>query len=327
MGLKLDSPLVPSASPLSQDIDKIKQMEDSGAGAVVLWSIFEEQVVHEHEELEYHMEHGRERFAESLDYFPPMQNYRLGLDDYVEHIADAKKAVKMPVIASLNGVSAGGWISYAKRIEEAGADAIELNVYYIPTDPELTAPDVEAVYLAVLEAVKEAVSIPVAMKLSPYFSAPAHTLKTLGERADGLVLFNRFYQPDIDIDELDARAGLELSDSYDGRLPLRWLAIMFGNVNASLAATSGVHTGEDAAKMILAGADVTQMCSALLKNGIRHIETVLSQLVDIGRDKGYDSIDQMRGVMSQKNCAEPAAFERANYMKALTEYRLVGTGE
>jgi dihydroorotate dehydrogenase (fumarate) len=327
MGLTLDSPIVPSASPLSQDIDKIKQMEDSGAGAVVLWSIFEEQVVHDHEELEYHMQHGRERFAESLDYFPPMQNYRLGLDDYVDHVAAAKQAVKMPVIASLNGISAGGWISYAKRIEEAGADAIELNVYYIPTDPELTAPDVEAVYLAVLEAVKDAVSIPVAMKLSPYFSAPAHTLKTLGESADGLVLFNRFYQPDIDIDELDARAGLELSDSYDGRLPLRWIAIMYGHVNASLAATSGVHTGRDAAKMILAGADVVQMCSALLKNGVGHIKTVLSELVDVGKDKGYESIEQMRGVMSQQNCAEPAAFERANYMKALTEYRLVGTGE
>lgn len=327
MGLTLNSPVVPSASPLSHDIDNIKQMEDCGAGAVVLWSIFEEQVVHDEAEMEYHLSHGSERFAESLDYFPPMQDYRLGVDDYVDHIAAAKKAVKMPIIASLNGISAGGWISYAKKMEDAGADAIELNVYYIPADPKLTAPDVESVYLAVLEAVKDAVSIPVAIKLSPYFSATAHTLKTLGDRADALVLFNRFYQPDIDIENLAAKPGLQLSDSYDGRLPLRWIAIMYGQVQASIAATSGIHTGRDAAKMILAGADVTMMASALLKNGIGHIKTVLSELVDVGKDKGYQSIEQMRGVMSQQNFPEPIAFERANYMKALTEYRLVGAGE
>ncbi|MFP4055217.1 MAG: dihydroorotate dehydrogenase-like protein, partial [Phycisphaerae bacterium] len=279
MGLELDSPVVPSASPLSHKIDNLKRMQDSGAGAVVLWSLFEEQVEHDARELEYFLQHGTERFAESLTYYPEEQNFRLGVDDYIDHIAKAKEAVDLPIIASLNGISAGGWISYAKRMEEAGADALELNVYYIPTDPKLTAPDVEAVYLAVLEAVKSSVNIPVAMKLSPYFSAPAHTLQTLGSKADGLVLFNRFYQPDIDVDNLEVKPGLELSDSYDARLPMRWIAIMYGQVEASLAATSGVHTGQDAAKMILAGADVVMMASALLKNGIEHIKTVLSELV------------------------------------------------
>ena len=221
MGLELNSPVVASASPLSQKLDNLKRMQDSGAGAVVLWSLFEEQVEHEARQLEYFLQHGTERFAESITYYPEEQDFRLGMEDYIDYIAKAKAAVDMPIIGSLNGISAGGWISYAKQMQEAGADALELNVYYIPTDPKLTAPDVEAVYLAVLEAVKSGVDIPVAMKLSPYFSAPAHTLATLGSKADGLVLFNRFYQPDIHVEDLEVKPGLELSDSYDARLPMR----------------------------------------------------------------------------------------------------------
>ncbi len=326
MGLELPSPIIPSASPLSQDIDKIKAMADAGAGAVVLWSIFEEQVEHEARELDYYLQHGAERFAESLTYFPPMQDYRLGIDDYVDHITKAKDAVDIPIIGSLNGISAGGWTKYAKRMEDAGADALELNVYYIPTDPKLAAVDVENVYWAVLDAVKSTVDIPVAMKLSPYFSSTANMLTRLDKAgADALVLFNRFYQPDIDVDALEAKPGLKLSRSYDNRLPMRWIAIMFGKLQTSLAATSGIHTAEDVAKMLLAGADVTMMCSALLRNGPDHIATVLDGLKTIMKAKGYDSVDDMRGKLSQQNCAEPAAFERANYMKALTSFTTTGT--
>jgi len=328
MGLALSSPLVPSASPLSRDVGTIRQMEDAGASAVVLWSLFEEQIEHEARELDYYLQYGADRFAESLTYFPQQEDYPLGPEEYLDHVSRAKQAVDLPVIASLNGISAGGWISYARQIQQAGADGIELNVYYIPTDPKLSAETVENVYLDVLKSVKANVSIPVAMKLSPYFSATANMMTKLDEAgADALVLFNRFYQPDIDIENLEVAPHLLLSTSTENRLPLRWVAILYGKVRASLAATTGIHTGEDAAKMILAGADVTMMCSALLKNGVGRLRDVRDALVQIMESKGYESVAQMKGVLSQKSCPEPAAFERANYMKTLNRFGPTATLE
>jgi dihydroorotate dehydrogenase (fumarate) len=328
MGLKLASPLVASASPMMQNTDKVKQLADSGTGAVVLWSLFEEQIEHEARELDYYLEHGAERFAESLSYFPKHEQYSHGAEDYLKHISTLKDAVDIPVIASLNGVSAGGWIEYAKKMQDAGADGLELNVYYIPTSPALTSDRVESVYLAVLEAVKDATTIPVALKLSPYFSATANMLQKLAAGgADALVLFNRFYQPDIDHENLEVKPGLKLSNSYEARLPLRWIAIMHGKVNASLAASTGLHTADDVAKMLLAGADVCMMTSALLRHGPAHAQTVLTGLEQYMESKGYDAVEQMKGVMSQEKCAEPAAFERANYMKALSAISSTSTFE
>ena len=321
MGLKLSNPLVVSASPLSEDIGRIRQMEDCGAAAVVLWSLFEEQIEHEARELDYYLQYGTERFAESLTYFPKPAEFKLGPEAYLDHVAEAKKAVDIPIIASLNGISTGGWISYARKIEQAGADALELNVYYIPTDPKLAGEQVEDVYVSILKTVKASVTIPVAMKLSPYFSSMAGMARRLDEAgADALVLFNRFYQPDIDIENLRVAPRLVLSSSDETRLPLRWIAILFGKVKASLAATSGIHTAEDAAKLIMAGADATMMCSALLKNGVEHLAKVRAELVGIMQSKEYESVSQMKGVLSQQRCAEPAAFERANYMKTLQSF-------
>ena len=328
MGLKLASPLVCSPSPLCKDIDNIRRMEDAGAAAVVLHSLFEEQIEHDAAELEHYLQYGADRFPESLTYFPQPHDYPLGPEEYLRHIARAKKAVKIPVLASLNGVSARGWIRYAHMAEEAGADGIELNVYYIPTNPQYTGDKVEEVYLTVLEAVKGSAKIPVSMKLSPYFSSMANVATRLDQAgANALVLFNRFYQPDIDVDELEVVPNLVLSDSDDSRLPLRWIAILHGKVKASLAATSGIHTARDVAKMIMAGADVTMMTSALLKNGIGHLTTVRKGLEKLMQAKGYDSVSQMKGILSQKSCAEPAAFERANYMKTLSSYGWTATLE
>jgi len=328
MGIPLKNPVVPSASPLSAELDNIKRMEDAGAGAVTLHSLFEEQIESEAEALAYYLERGTDMYREALTYFPPVQDYRREPEEYVEHIRKAKEAVDIPVIASLNGITPGGWISYAKRFEEAGADAVELNVYFLPTSPDVTAETVEQAHLAVLSAVKSAVSIPVAVKLSPYFSATAAMARKL-ERAgaDALVLFNRFYQPDIDPRKLEARPTLELSRSYDGRLPLRWIAILRPHVQCSLAATTGIHTGEDAAKMLLAGADVTMLCSALLARGAGHMANVKAELVRVMERAGYESVSQMKGAMSHANSAEPGAFERANYMKALNSFGWTPTRE
>ncbi|HOF18988.1 MAG TPA: dihydroorotate dehydrogenase-like protein [Phycisphaerae bacterium] len=328
MGMKLSSPLVPAASPLPKDLDSVRRMEDCGASAIVLWSLFEEQIEHEARELEHYYQYGAERFAESLSYFPQAAEFRLGPDEYLEHIARVKRAVDVPVIASLNGVSSAGWIDYATRIQQAGADALEVNVYYIPTDPDLPGEHVEKVYLSVLDTVKSSVSISVAMKLSPFFSSMGSMVRRLSEAgADGLVLFNRFYQPDIDVKELEVRPRLVLSDSDENRLPLRWIAILRGKVRASLAASTGIHTPEDVAKMVLAGADVTQVCSCLLKHGIEHLATLRKGLTQILETKGYDSLEQMKGVLSQQSCPEPAAFERGNYLRALSEFGKTATFE
>jgi dihydroorotate dehydrogenase (fumarate) len=321
LGLHLKNPLVPSASPLSRTLDSMKRLEDAGAAAIVMYSLFEEQIQHEAAELNHYMSYGTESFAEALSYFPEAQEYNLGPDEYVEHLYKAKKALGIPVIGSLNGVSTGGWMKYAKKIEEAGADALELNVYYIPTDPRLSGQAVEELYLDALKAVKQTVRIPVAMKLSPFFSSMANMASRLDAAgADGLVLFNRFYQPDFDIEALDVVPNVSLSSSRSIRLPLRWIAILFGRVKANLAATSGVHTAEDVLKLLMAGADITMLCSTLLQHGPGAIAEILKNLDRWMLEHEYVSVQQMRGSMSQKSAADPSAFERANYMKALTQY-------
>ncbi len=325
LGLALKNPLIPSSSPLSHSVDNMKRLEDGGAAAVVMYSLFEEQIKHEAAELDHYLSFGTESFAESLTYFPNVGEYNLGPDAYVELLRKAKQSLEIPVIASLNGITVGGWINYAAKLEQAGADAIELNVYYIPTDPLLTGAEVENRYLEVLQAVKRAVKIPVAMKLSPFFSSFANMARKFDVAgADGMVLFNRFYQPDIDLTTLDVKPGVTLSTSFAMRVPMRWIAILYGKVKASLAATSGIHTAEDVIKMIMAGADVTMMCSSLLKNGHQHIAQVLQDLDRWMMEHEYVSIQQMKGSMSQKSVIDPSAFERANYMKALNKYQLTG---
>ncbi len=323
MGLQLKNPLVPSASPLSKELGNIKRMEDAGASAVVMYSLFEEQIAHEQRELDHFLTQGTESFQEAISYFPDTADYNLGPEEYLEHIRAAKEATSIPIIGSLNGVSTGGWLEYAKKIEEAGADGLELNVYYIPTNANYKADEIEGIYVDDLRRVKEAVKIPVAMKLSPYFSAMANMAKKLDEAgADALVMFNRFYQPDFDLDELEVVPAVNLSTSSESRLPLRWIAILHGHIKANMAATTGIHTHLDALKMLMAGADVTMMCSALLEKGPQHIATVLNDLQRWMEEKEYVSVAQMKGSMSQRSVAEPAAFERANYMKALNSWKL-----
>jgi dihydroorotate dehydrogenase (fumarate) len=323
LGFSLKNPLVVSPSPLCQDLGSIRQMEDAGAAAVVLHSLFEEQLTLESQELDHFLAHGTDSFAEALSYFPDLGRYNLGPDEYLEHIRKAKAAVKIPIIGSLNGVSTGGWISYAKKIEQAGADALELNVYYIPTDPEMSGAQVEQMYLDLVRDMRASVKIPVAVKLGPYFSALASMARRLDQAgANGLVLFNRFYQPDFDLEKLEVTPNLVLSRSDELRLRLTWVGILYGRVKADLAITGGVHTAEDAIKSMMAGARVAMMTSALLRNGIPHLKTVLSGVADWMEKHEYVSIRQMQGSMSQKSVAEPAAFERANYMKVLSSYAL-----
>ena len=322
LGLRLKNPIVPSASPLSRTLDGIKRLEDAGAAAIVMYSLFEEQIHHEAAELEHYLSYGTQSFAEALSYFPETAEYNLGPEEYIEHIRKAKEAVDIPIIGSLNGISTGGWIQYARKIQDAGADALELNVYYIPTDAKLAGEVVEQRYLDVLKAVKSTVTIPVAMKLSPFFSSMANMAARLDAAGvNGLVLFNRFYQPDLDIDALDVVPNVTLSTSQAVRMPLRWIAVLFGKIKASLAATSGVHSAQDVVKLVMAGADVTQMCSALLLHGPGRITEVLEELDRWLIEHEYVSLKQMRGSMSQKSVADPSAFERANYMKALNRYK------
>ena len=322
LGLKLKNPLVASASPLSYSLDSMRRVEDAGASAIVMYSLFEEQITHEQAELNHYLTRGSETFAEALTYFPQPQSFNLGPEEYIDLIAKAKAALKIPVIGSLNGVTPGGWIKYAKNIEDAGADAVELNVYYIPTDPAVGSADVENRYIEVLKAVKATVRIPVAMKLSPFFSAMANMARRLDEAgANGLVLFNRFYQPDVDLDTLEITPNLNLSNSAEMRLPLRWIAILHGRLKASLAATTGVHTAEDVLKMLMAGADATMLASALLKHGPQRIAEILSNMTRWLEEHEYVSVAQMKGSMSQRSIADPSAFERANYMKVLQAYR------
>ncbi len=322
MGLRLKNPVVPSASPLSASLDNIKRMEDAGAAAIVLHSLFEEQIEFEAEALTHFLQRGTDSFAEALTYFPAVHEYRREPDDYVEHIRQAKETVDIPIIPSLNGISLGGWTGYAKRFEEAGADAVELNVYYIPTNFHLMSYDIEDLYVKLLRDVKRHVTIPVAMKLSPYFSAMPHVASMLdAEGADALVLFNRFYQPDIDIEALEVTPNLQLSTPVEMRLPMRWIAILYGHIDASMALTSGIHSSDGVIKAVMVGADVANVCSVLLKEGLDKISGLLDGLTSWMEEHEYESIEQMKGSMSHRSCPEPAAFERANYMKVLNSYR------
>lgn len=322
MGLKLNNPIVPSASPLMYEVDTIKKLEDAGAAAVVLHSLFEEQITHEALELNYLTTQGSESYAEALSYFPEPEVYHLGPDEYLNHIQKVKETVNIPVIASLNGVTAGGWLEYATKIEEAGADGLELNIYFIPTNPNQLGSEVEELYIQILKFVRSEVKIPLAVKLSPFFSSISNIAHRLDQNgANALVLFNRFYQPDIDLETLEVVPNIFLSTPHAMRLPLRWIAILYGRIKADIAATSGIHNAEDVLKMLMVGASVTMMCSSLLKNGPNHITKVLADLKKWMEEHEYDSIRQMIGSMSHKSVLEPAAFERANYMKVLNSYR------
>ena len=324
LGLELHSPVVASASPLSQDLDGIRRLEDAGASAIVLYSLFEEQLRQEAMELEYHLSAGTESFAESLTYLPMRSEFRTGPEGYLEHIRRSVAATHIPIIASLNGATLGGWTRYAKEIEDAGATAIECNIYSIPTDMETTGAEVEQSYVDILRAVKSAVRIPVAVKLSPFFSNMAHMAKRLEQAgADGLVLFNRFYQPDIDLDELEIRPNVLLSTPQALRLPLTWIGVLYGRIRLSLAATSGIHSAEDVIKLLLVGADVTMQCSALLRHGVKHLRYVEHDLAEGLERHEYESVAQMQGSMSQLRCPDPSAFERAQYMRAVKGYDYV----
>jgi dihydroorotate dehydrogenase (fumarate) len=326
LGLKLRSPLVVSASPMSEDIDNIKRMEDAGAAAVVLYSLFEEQLRQDRLELNHNLQQGTDSFAEALSYFPEPDDFKLGPEEYLKHISAAKKATRIPIIASLNGSSEGGWTDYAKKIQQAGADALELNIYYIPTDMNLTGTEVEMTYLDILKAVKANVTIPVAVKLSPFFSNFANMAKRLDQAgANGLVLFNRFYQPDIELESLEVKPNILLSTPMAMRLPLRWIALLHNRVRASLAATSGIHRASDVLKMLMVGADVTMLCSTIIRHGIPQIAIIERDLESWLIEHEYESVSQLKGSLSQEKCAEPAAFERAQYMKALTGYALPRT--
>jgi dihydroorotate dehydrogenase (fumarate) len=326
LGLELKNPLVASASPLCENIGNIRRMEDAGASAVVLHSLFEEQIDIESTELDRFLTEPAEGYAEATSYFPDMSTYNLGPDGYLEHIRKAKAAVKIPVIASLNGVSLGGWIEYAKKMEQAGADALELNIYYIPVDPEMTGAAVEERYCELVRTVKQSVRIPVAVKLGPYFSSMANMAKRLDAcGADGLVLFNRFYQPDFDLEALEVVPNLILSNSHELLLRLNWIAVLFGNIGADLALTGGVHSAYDVVKSMMAGAKVAMMTSALLRMGISHLDKVATELLVWMDAHEYSSIRQMQGSMSRKTVDQPGRFERANYMKVISSYAMRGS--
>lgn len=318
MGLKLKNPIVASASPLSQSMDHIRRLEDAGVAAIVNYSLFEEEITRERYELDHYLTSGTESFAESLTYFPKSGNDAIGPDEYLEHIYKVKRAINIPIIGSLNAHSDGGWVTYAKQIQQAGADALELNIYFLATDARTTSQEAEDVYLDILKAVKANVTIPVAVKLSPFFSAMTNMAKRLDKAgADALVLFNRFYQPDIDLDNLAVVPNVLLSTPQAMRLPLRWVAILYGQIKTNLAATGGIHSAEDVIKMLLVGADVTMLCSVLLKNGITQAKEILDGVQQWMLEREYVSVTQLRGSMSQKFCVNPEAFERTNYMKAL----------
>ncbi|MBI1342938.1 MAG: dihydroorotate dehydrogenase-like protein [Terrimonas sp.] len=318
MGLSLDSPVVVSACTLSEQTDHIVMMEDNGAGAVVLFSLFEEQIRKEEARYKGVFSETTYTFAEALDYFPDLEDFNVGIDDYLDNIRKAKDRVDMPVIASLNGITNEGWVDYAVMMEQAGADAIEVNIFFIPADISLSSADVELRYLGIIESVKKSVSIPVAVKLNPYFSSMGNmALRMKNAGADALVLFNRFYQPDFDINDLVVKTDMHYSESNEIRLPLLWIALLYGKVNLSLAATTGVQTATEVIKYILAGADVVMTASSLYKNGIPYLQTMNKELRDWMARMGFDNIESFRGNMSQQHIADPTAYERANYIRIL----------
>ena len=320
LGLPLKNPLVPSSSPLMRKVDHIKRMEDAGASAVVLHSLFEEEIRQASQEIDHYLNYGAESFWEALSYFPDV-DLRMGPDSYLDHVRKVKAAVSIPVIGSLNGVSAGGWVDYAKKIQDAGADALELNTYYIAAEPSQTSTDVEQMYLDLVHEIRASIRIPIAIKLSHQFSAfadMAHRLDQAG--VNGLVLFNRFYEPDFDLENLEIVPDVKLSTPYDLRIRLRWIAILHGNIKADLALTGGVHSATDVIKAVMAGARVAMTTSAVLENGIDYVGTILHDLTDWMEEHEYESIQQMHGSMSQRAVAQPAALERANYMRVLRSY-------
>lgn len=322
LGLELKNPLVASASPLSKKIQDAQKLEAAGVGAIVMYSLFEEQIIHESLELDHYLTRGTNSFAEAQTYLPDIGTYNMGPDKYLDHLAAIKAAVKIPVIASLNGVSKGGWTRYARYMQDAGADAIELNMYYLPGDPELSGGDLEDNYVELVAEVNNSINIPLAVKLSPFITAlPNFARRLSAAGADGLVLFNRFYQPDFDLDELEVVQSLELSHSSDLLLPLRWISILYGKVDADLALTSGIHNAEDILKAMMAGARVAMSASMILREGYDRISSILEELQAWMAEHEYDSIRQMQGSMSQQSAAEPAAYERSNYIQILNSYR------
>jgi len=322
MGLELKNPVVASASPLSEKFSNYRRMEDAGAAAVVMFSLFEEQIKHENAAIEHLITSGSESYAESLSYFPEFEDYETGPDEYLNLLRRASEAVDIPVIGSLNGITNEGWVDTARLMQDAGASGIELNPYYIPANLYMDGRDVEQRYLEVLRAVKAAVSIPVAMKLSPFFSATGNMARQFDDAgADALVLFNRFYQPDLDLEEMEVVTDLKLSTPAEIRLPLLWIGVLHGRINASLAASTGVHSPLELIKYLLTGADAVMTTSAMLRYGIEFLTTLVAGLQDWMEAKQYDSVAQLRGSMSQINCLNPGAFERANYIKILENYK------
>ena len=321
LGLKLKNPLVISACPLTGDVDRLQRLEQAGAAAAVLPSLFEEQIEHDAEELTKASEFGTDSYAEALTYFPEWDEYRSGPDEYLELIGKAKKKVGIPIIASLNGSSKGGWVRYAKMTQDAGADALELNIYFVAAELDMTGQEVESRYLELVAAVKQSLSIPLAVKIGPYFSAMGNFGIRLAEAgADGLVLFNRFYQPDINLESMEAEPRLHLSSPYELLVPVRWIAVLHGHVKASLAATGGIHDATGLVKALLAGADVGMVASVLYQKGTQQVGNILAGLQKWMEENEYGSVEQLKGSMSLENCPNPAAFQRGNYMKALTSY-------
>jgi dihydroorotate dehydrogenase (fumarate) len=324
LGLKLKNSLVASASPLAEHVETVQRLEEAGIAAVVMDSLFEEQIIHESLELDHYLFYGSESSAEVNSYYPQTGKYTLKADAYVERLGKIKKAVKIPVIGSLNGVSTGGWIKYAQKIETAGADALELNLYYLATDPDLTAAQLEDNYVTLVGDLRKSIKIPIAVKLSPFFTSLPNMARRLVEAgANGLVLFNRFYQPDLDLENLAAVPRLTLSTSNELLLPLRWIAILYGRIPVDFALTTGIHTVEDVVKGIMAGASVTMMASALLEKGIGCIPDILAGLEKWITSHEYESVAQMKGSLSQRSVKETAAFERANYMKVLSSFKFL----
>jgi dihydroorotate dehydrogenase (fumarate) len=321
LGLELDNPVVASASPMTGKVENLVKLQEAGVGAVVLPSLFEEQIEHEEQQVHQLQEFGAESFGEALDYFPPLDHYNTGTDSYLELIRGAKAKLDVPVIASLNGTTTGGWLRYAKMLEEAGADALELNIYLLATDPRTSGAEVEQQYLDLVAAVRKDIKIPLAIKVGPYFSSIAHMMLRLQEAgADGLVLFNRFLQPDVDLESLTVVPHLELSTSFESRLPLRWIAILRDEIGISLASTTGAQNAQDVIKLVLSGADAVMMTSALLRLGPDHVRTVLFETRNWLEENEYESVEQMKGSMSLKKAADPSAYERANYVKTLISY-------
>jgi dihydroorotate dehydrogenase (fumarate) len=321
LGMTLSTPIVASACPLTGDVDILKRLEAAGAGAAVLPSLFEEQIEFEERMFGGLQDYGAESFAEATSYFPELNSYNTGPDEYLRLIEQARAAVTIPIIASLNGVTPGGWTRYARMMEEAGASALELNTYYLSTDAEVTATQLEDNYIDLVASIRETIQIPLAVKIGPYFSSlPNFARRLVAAGANGLVLFNRFFQPDLDVERMEIDPRMELSRHFESRLPMRWIAILDPQIDASLAANSGIHTGVDVFKMLLVGADVTMLAAALIRNGPEHVSTLVEQLRELMTEHEYESVNQFRGSFNHRNTPDPAAFERHNYMKALTSY-------